>query len=103
MVERYCVDLILMLREVARVLKNDGCAVFVVGNSCLKNVFVSNSRGVHMAAHLAGLHLLTETERELPSSSRYLPMPTDKTSALGRRMRTETILTFKPSEQCTCL
>ena len=99
MVDRYCLDLTLMLRQVARVLKSDGCAVFVIGNSCLKDVFVSNSRGVQMAAHLAGLHLLTETERELPSSSRYLPMPTDKTSALGRRIRTETILTFKLSGQ----
>ncbi|MHB1528626.1 MAG: DNA methyltransferase [Acidiferrobacteraceae bacterium] len=99
MVDRYCLDLTLMLRQVARVLKKTGRAVFVVGNSCLKDIFISNSRGVDVAAHLAGLRLIAETERKLPSSHRYLPMPTDKTSALGRRMRTETILTFKPFER----
>ncbi|MEI9988471.1 MAG: DNA methyltransferase [Rhizomicrobium sp.] len=99
MVDRYAFDLTLMLRQVGRVLKKDGRAVFVVGNSCLKDVFISNSHGVHIAARLAGLRLVAETERKLPTSSRYLPMPSDKSSALGRRMRTETILTFKPSQR----
>lgn len=99
MVDRYAFDLTLMLRQVSRVLKLGGRAVFVVGNSCLKDVFISNSRGLHVAARLSGLCLLDERERALPTGSRYLPMPTDNSSALGRRMRTETVLTFRPSER----
>jgi len=94
MVDRYAIDLSLMLRQVSRVLRHEGRAVFVVGNSCLKDVFISNSCGIRVAARLAGLRLLRETERELPSGSRYLPMPSDNSTALGRRMRTENILTF---------
>jgi SAM-dependent methyltransferase len=97
MVDRYAIDLTLMLRQVSRVLRRDGRAVFVVGNSCLKGVFISNSRGLRVAARLAGLRLLRETERDLPSGSRYLPMPADSSTPLGRRMRTENILTFIPS------
>lgn len=99
MVDRYAIDLTLMLRQVSRVLRPEGRAVFVVGNSCLKDVFIFNSRGLRVAGRIAGLSFLRETERELPSSSRYLPMPADHSTALGRRMRTENVLTFvRPRE-----
>jgi tRNA G10 N-methylase Trm11 len=94
MIDRYSFDLLLMTSQVARVLKPNGKAVFVVGNSCLKDVFISNSRGVETAAQAAGLTLTYQVERDLPDQSRYLPMPKDGSSSLGRRMRTETILTF---------
>ncbi|MDP2367243.1 hypothetical protein [Rhodoferax sp.] len=94
MIERYCVDLILMTKQAARVLKPRGRAVFVVGNSCLKDVFVSNARALIAAASLADLELLQKHERALPTASRYLPTPDDNNSALGRRMRTESVLTF---------
>jgi DNA modification methylase len=94
MIDRYSFDLLLMTSQVSRVLKPGGKAVFVVGNSCLKDVFISNSRGVETAASVAGLKLTYQVERDLPNQSRYLPMPKDQNSALGRRMRTETVLTF---------
>lgn len=99
MIDRYSVDLVLMTQQAARVLRKNGKAVFVVGNSCLRNVFISNARGLEAAAGLAGLRLIDDQERELPVASRYLPMPADSKTALGRRMRTETVLTFEHSRR----
>lgn len=91
MISRYVQDIRRMVSEIARVLKMGGRATFVMGNSCLRDVFIRNSDAVATAARHAGLSLVSETERPLPLRSRYLPM----TSApLGKRMRTETVLTF---------
>jgi len=95
MVERYALDLFLMMKQARRVLKPAGEAVFVVGNSCLKETFISNARGIEEAARLAGLKLIEENERELPNQNRYLPTPSSRETALGRRMRTESVLTFR--------
>jgi adenine-specific DNA methylase len=94
MVSRYAEDLRQMMNETKRVLNQDGKAIFVVGNSCLKGTFIRNSDGVAKAGELAGLELIKETERDLPAG-RYLPMPKGSEDPLGKRMRTETILTFK--------
>lgn len=96
-INRYSLDLVLLTQQISRVLTKSGRAVFVVGNSCIKDVFVSNARGLEVAARLAGLYLIEKSERKLPSSCRYLPIPSDHTSALGRRMRTESVLTFGAS------
>jgi len=91
MINRYVQDIHRMIAEIARVLKAGARATFVMGNSCLRDVFIRNSAAVATAARHAGLSLVSQTERPLPVRSRYLPM----TSApLGKRMRTETILTF---------
>jgi len=92
MIERYAIDLERALSEAGRVLKPGGKAVYVVGNSCLKGNFISNSNAVRTAGELAGLRLDDEVERELPVNRRYLPMKTQ--SALQKRMRTESVLTF---------
>lgn len=92
MIDRYVNDLRCVLAETARVLKVDGTATFVVGNSCLRGVFIRNSNAVVAAAKAAGLVKKSSHERELPAGSRYLPMMKD--GALAKRMRTETILTF---------
>lgn len=93
-VARYSRDLYLLLSETHRVLKCGGTAIFVVGNSCLKGTFISNAGGVAEAAKMVGLTLKWRKERDLPDSNRYLPMPKGNTSPLGKRMRTETILSF---------
>lgn len=91
MVERYVQDILRMIEEIARVLKTCGQATFVVGNSCLRGVFIRNSAAVETAAEFSGLKLTSSVDRPLPTQSRYLPM----TSApLEKRMRTETILSF---------
>lgn len=91
MINRYVQDIRQMVSEIARVLKAGAHATFVMGNSCLRNVFIRNSAAVATAARHAGLSLVSETERPLPLRSRYLPMTSEP---LGKRMRTETILTF---------
>ncbi len=91
MVDRYVQDIHRMVKEVARVLRTDGQATFVVGNSCLRGVFIQNSAAVATAARLARLTPSGEIERMLPAQSRYLPMTSE---TLGKRMRTETVLSF---------
>lgn len=95
MVRRYASDLIRMMQEAARVLRPNGLATYVLGNSCLRDTFIQNSAGVTRAGIHAGLRLVSETERDLPTASRYLPVTA--TGKLSKRMRTETILTFAPS------
>jgi hypothetical protein len=93
MVTRYSLDIYAMMSEIARVLKPQGRAILVVGNSCLKESFIHNSAGVAHAASLVGLRMRSSIERELPSQHRYLPLPDN--NALGKRMRTEAILSFE--------
>jgi hypothetical protein len=92
--ERYAVDLLRMTAEVSRVLKPGGRATFVVGNSCVKGHFIDNSAGVACAVRIAGMSVAGSRERDLPISSRYLPVSGD---ALSKRMRTETVLTCRTS------
>lgn len=91
MIDRYADDLRAMISEVGRVLKPGGRAIFVVGNSCLKGVFIRNADGLATAAIAAGLKETDRSERELPESSRYLPVTG---TALAKRMRTESVLSF---------
>ena len=92
MVERYVMDMYKMMGEVVRTLKPGGKATFVMGNSCLKGVYIENSQALAKAGELLGLGEPTKHERELPSGSRYLPTP--DAGALSKRMRKEVILTF---------
>jgi DNA modification methylase len=95
MIKRYSRDLEKSLAQTVRVLKKGGKAIYVVGNSCLRGTFIRNSEGVIKAAKAAGLTFLHEETRALPSGSRYLPMPKSLGSALGKRMRTESVLAFE--------
>jgi hypothetical protein len=97
MVARYAEDVYRLMSEVARVLKPEGKTILIVGNSCLRGTFIRNSDGVIRAASMVGLKLWHQIERELPTQNRYLPMPTSIDEPLGKRMRTETILTFVPA------
>ena len=94
MVNRYSQDVYNFMSESARVLKPGGEAIMVIGNSCLKGKFIRNSDAIIQASLTLNLSLIKEIERELPNHSRYLPMPAKNESALGMRMRTETVLTF---------
>jgi tRNA G10 N-methylase Trm11 len=95
MIERYVVDLHKMIGEVARVMKPQAFATFVMGNSCLQGVYVQNSEALAKAAEAVGLTETSRHERDLPSGSRYLPTP--DSGALSKRMRKEVILTFAKS------
>lgn len=91
MIARYSKDIAMMTSEISRVLKPGGKATFVMGNSCLKGVFINNSHAVEIATQAAGLRIIEKFERDLPTSNRYLPIGDG--SALQNRMRTETIIT----------
>ncbi|PRD53029.1 hypothetical protein [Phyllobacterium myrsinacearum] len=92
MIFRYVDDMGRSLSEVERVLKPRGTGIFVVGNSCLKGVFIRNSQAVISAAVATGLEIKGVYEREIPSTNRYLPITG---SQLGKRMRTETIISLQ--------
>lgn len=93
--ERYVIDLAAMLGEIHRVLKVGGRAVFVLGNSCVRGVFVRNSAAVSTLAREFGFELKDRSYRNLPESRRYLPPPTaNGASSIERRMRKEVVLTF---------
>jgi DNA modification methylase len=95
MLDRYILDLNAALRAAHRVLKDDGKAVFVVGNSCLRGVFIKNSEALQAVASHVGFDMIACAERDLPPSRRYLPPP-EATSErrLETRMRTEVVMTF---------
>ena len=95
MILRYAEDVYRFVSELSRVLRPGGRAILVVGNSCLKGTFIRNSNGVVRAAFMVGLKLTREIERQLPAQHRYLPMPRSSDVPLGKRMRTETVLTFR--------
>ena len=94
MLRRFAGDMDMVSAETARVLKVGGRAVFVIGNSMIRGTMVDNAAVVSAAAREHGLLPKDRAERALPPTRRYLPPPSASTSALARRMRTETILTF---------
>jgi hypothetical protein len=95
MIKRYILDLTALLSEIHRVLRPQGKAIFVIGNSCLRGVFVRNALAITLLAEQIGFRYIRGEERELPPNRRYLPPPdTSEHSDLKKRMRTETVLTF---------
>ena len=94
---RYVLDMDSVCSEITRVLKPNGSAVFVVGDSTLQGVFIKNSEGVKRLAEHYGLKVEGVEERALPENSRYLPPPSNNGagSQLQRRMRKEVILTMR--------
>ena len=93
-VERYRSDIYRLMIELRRIVKPGGLVLVVVGNSNIAGVQVSNADINHASASQVGFTLTNRFDRALPSQSRYLPTPKGESNALGRRMRTETVLTF---------
>lgn len=95
MIARYAEDMYRLMSELARVLKPDGRIFLVVGNSCLRTVFIRNSEGFIAAGNMVGMKVTRVTERDLPTRKRYLPTPDAGQGSLAKRMRTEMVMTFK--------
>jgi SAM-dependent methyltransferase len=97
---RYVVDMRASVSEVARVLKQDGQALYVVGENTIKGTFIRNASMIVASAESVGLRLKQRRGRALPANRRYLPPPEKRANdaALDARMRREVVLTF---ERCT--
>ncbi len=67
MIERYVIDMHMMVSEVARVLKAGCRATFVMGDSCLHGVFIRNSKALAVAGKMVGLGKAACRKRNLPS------------------------------------
>lgn len=92
MVDRYVMDMYQMMSEVSRVLRPGRTATFVMGNSCLRGIYIENSGALAAAGDALGLKCIGNYRRPLPSTSRYLPTPA--AGSLSKRMREEVILSF---------
>lgn len=96
---RYVWDMGQVLAEVSRVLRQDGRAVYVVGDSKVRGTFVRNSKIVEAVAAEHGLKLQSHHSRALPQNRRYLPPPKKQGShhTLDARMSREVVLVFNKS------
>ncbi len=94
---RYISDMQRSVSETARVLVDEGKAVYVVGENTVRGTFVPNATIVEAVAKTVGLTCVSRSSRELPASRRYLPPPSkqSQTTALGNRLRREAILQFQ--------
>jgi adenine-specific DNA methylase len=96
MLARYVCDMDKVMGEISRVLKSDGRAVVVVGDSTVRGTFVRNSYAIRALGNLHGLGVCCRNVRAIPDANRYLPPPANAASGptLQNRMRSEVILTF---------
>lgn len=96
MVQRYVWDMGKVIEECVRVLKRKGRAVFVVGNSAIRGVFIKNSEALIRLANSNGLPLVSRSTRPIETKRRYLPPPESKRAGgkMQGRMREEVILEF---------
>jgi len=95
----YAWDMGLALAEASRVLRADGRAVYVVGDSMIRGTFVRNSAIVTTVAEQHGLLLHSRYSRTLPDNRRYLPPPKQGATkaTMDSRMRREVVLVFNKS------
>jgi len=98
LVVRFAKDVDRLCRSMARVAKPTSSLVFVMADSQLRGVKVSNSDICKRAAKRHGFELVNESVRALPSNSRYLPPPEKDAGTLASRMKEESVLTFDRRE-----
>lgn len=99
MVWRFTNDMDRLCRSMSRVSKPRSHMVFVVADSNLKGVPVSNSAIASLAAEKYGYVLKDSQSRQLPMQHRYLPPPEKDNGFLGSRMREELVLTFRKTSK----
>lgn len=96
MIRRYVCDMDKVMKESARVLKRKGRAVFVVGDSAIRGIFVQNSQALIRLAESHGISLVSRKTRPIETKRRYLPPPESERAGykMQTRMREEVILEF---------
>lgn len=93
---RYASDMTQVLSSLRRVVRSTGKVIIVVGNSVIRGSEFDNAGVIIKCAHSLSLELVERRERTIPPRRRYLPPPGGE-SALGQRMRSESVLTFARS------
>jgi DNA modification methylase len=93
---RYVWDMGQALAEVSRVLRHGARAVYVVGDSTIRDTFIPNSSIVAAVAQAHGLSLVSRHSRALPANRRYLPPPRRGRSSatMDSRLRREVVVVF---------
>jgi len=96
MIRRYVCDIEKVINECTRVLKKNGEAIFVVGDSTIRGVFIKNSEALVSLAKHHGLTLVSHSTRPIETKRRYLPPPESIKAGdrMQNRMREEVILHF---------
>lgn len=92
-VRRYAADTSSTMTALKTTVRRGGNIMLVVGNSLIRGAAVDNAAIAVEAARRVGLELVSDTERNIPARRRYLPPP-KRGSALGHRMRRESVLVF---------
>jgi len=97
MIRRFVCDMDKVMKECSRVLKLGGRAVFVVGDSAIRGVFVQNSEALIRLAGNYGISLVSRNTRPIETKRRYLPPPESEKAGckMQSRMREEVILEFR--------
>lgn len=94
---KYVWDMAHALAEASRVLCRGGRAVYVVGDTKVRDTFIRNSSIVVTLAEWSGLSLASRQSRALPANRRYMPPPrrTLGNDMMDARMRREVVVEFK--------
>lgn len=91
---RYEADLRLLATEAVRVVKPGGAITWVVGKATMEGKTIPIHDFASRALTVAGARPASRRTRLIPADRRYLPPPQHGVSALTRRIRGETVLTF---------
>lgn len=90
---RFANDMVSFARQLRRVLKPEGEAVVVVGNSTLKGNYIRNDLITQRSLEAVGFHLSSRHEREIPPQNRYMAVRSNSADlSLAKRMRSEVVL-----------
>ncbi|MCK9399727.1 MAG: site-specific DNA-methyltransferase [Bacteroidales bacterium] len=97
MIRRFVWDMSKVIEECSRVLKHEGRAVFVMGDSAISGIFIKNSAALIRLADSNGLFLVSRNTRPIETKRRYLPPPESVRAGdnMRSRMREEVILEFR--------
>ncbi|WP_312369061.1 hypothetical protein [Stenotrophomonas sp.] len=96
-INKYAIDAEAMLREMRAVIAPGGRLVLVLADSVVRGVEVPSSKIFSEIAHRIGFKTIDRVVREIPAAKRYLPIA-GETSSLARRMRYESIETFRVAD-----
>lgn len=96
MIRHYVWDMSIVIKECARVLKRNGRAIFVVGDSAIRGAFVKNSEALIHLAKSNDFSLASYNKRPIETQRRYLPPPESDNSGekMNGRMKEEVIMEF---------